>query len=166
MAGQDIYVNGHCYDFTVINAVAAGALGPLPLISGGITAVNYETSLDPGELRGRGPKVRGTTRGEFSVTASISMYCEDFEPFKASLMLLPTPLRGGFMEKRWILNVSYGDPGQLIINDTLRGVRITRVGKSYQRGNEPLMVDLDLHVMDIDYNGVPSVLGSGVPFSP
>lgn len=153
-------INGHCFDFSSIKLTS---LVPTTPLLERFTAISYETSNEPGELRGRGSKVLGTTRGELSSNASMTIYTEDFELLKAGLMTLPTPLGGGFMEKRFLLTVAYAELGAPVITDTLRGVRIIRVGKNYQRGNEPLMVDLGLHVMEILYGGVPAVIdGSGV----
>lgn len=159
-------VNGHAYDFTSIKLMPM--LPGAPLLER-FVALNYEQSLEVGELRGRGSKVLGTTRGEYSANASMTIYAEDFSILQTALMTLPTALPGpyglpGFMERRFMINVTYAEaPPSLPITDVLRGCRITRVGKAYSRGNEPLMVDIDLHVMEILLNNVPAVIdGTGV----
>lgn len=153
-------INGNMYDFTSIKLLPSVLAAP---ILERFTAISYELALEPGEVRGRGSKVYGTTRGQFSASGSMTVYAEDFEILKGGLMAQATPKAAGFMEKRFLLNVGYAElPPAAPILDILRGCRITRVSKPYQQGNEPLKVDLDLHIMDVWLNGVPAVIdGSG-----
>lgn len=162
MGIQNTLVNGHAYDFSSIKCVST--IGTAPLIER-FTKIDYEHSVDVGELRGRGSKVLATTRGEYSATGSMTVYLEDWQLMKLGLAALPLP-PGGWMEKRFQLIVSYAEIGSSVVTDVLRGCRVIKAGKSYSRGNEPLMVDLDLHIMEILEDALPAVIDGSILLSP
>lgn len=156
-------VNGHAYDFSSIK-LTSSIIGAPPLIER-FTSINYEHSVDVGELRGRGSKVLATTRGEYSANGSMTLYLEDWQLLRTGLIGVPVP-PGGFMEKRFQIICAYAEIGSSIITDTLRGCRVIKVGKGYSRGNEPLMVDIDLHVMEVLEDAMPAIIDGSLLFSP
>jgi len=154
-------INGNAYDFSSIKLTSTVPGAP-PLLER-FTALNYTHQMSVGELRGRGSKVLGTTRGEYSANADMTVYLTDWELLKIGLMSLSPAGGGGFMMARFMLNVAFAEIGELPIINTLRGCRVISVGKSFSRGNEPLMVNVGMHVMEILEGGVPAVIdGSGV----
>lgn len=156
-------INGHAFDFSSIK-LTSSIVGAPPLIER-FVSIDYEHSLTPGELRGRGSKVLGTTRGEYSANGSISIYLEDWQLLKSGLLAMPLP-PGGYMEKRFQLIVAYGEIGSLPVADVLRGCRVVKTTHSRKRGNEALMVDIDLHIMEVIENASPAVLDGSTLLSP
>jgi hypothetical protein len=154
-------VNGHCYDYSSLKATSDVAT--LPIIER-ITEINYEHSLEVGELRGRGAGIYGTTRGQYSTQGSMTIYKEDWDLFRSGLIALPTPPGGGFMEKRFNFQIIYGEFGSNTVVDVLSTVRVVGVQHSRARGTDALMVALTLHIQQIFENGDPAFIdGSGLP---
>ena len=156
-------VNGHAYDFSSIKLTSLVPGAP-PLLER-FVSISYEHSLTPGKLRGRGSKVLARTRGEYDASGAITIYLEDWQLLRGGLMTIPLP-PGGFMEKSFLINVFYAEVGCLPVEDVLRGCRVTNVSKAYQRGTDPLMVDLTLDILEVIEGGSPAVVdGSNVPTS-
>ncbi len=156
-------INGHAYDFSSIKLTTAVPGAP-PLIER-FTALNYEHSVSVGELRGRGSKVLATTRGEYNANASMTLYLEDWQLMRSGLFAMPFPPGGGFMEKRFQIVAAYAEFGSSIVTDVLRGGRVIKVGKGYSRGTDPLMVDIDLHVMEVLEDAQPAVIDGSTVLS-
>lgn len=147
-------INGHRYGFSSIEIDYAG------LKIAGFKSINYSSSLDPGELRGNSAVVLGRTRGNFSSDASCEMYRLEFDNLKEKLAAigLATPGQMGFMEVSFPIIVSYCELSAANATvDTLVGVRIKKVDSSNAQGTDASTIKLDLHVMNILYNGVPAV---------
>jgi hypothetical protein len=112
-----------------------------------VTECTYEHNLEPGEVRGTGPQVAGTTLGEYSASGSITFNQEGWDELRAKL-------GDGYMAKRFQLTVSYADEGQAVTTDELVGCRITGVSKNPSQGTDGLTVECALHIMYIIENGV------------
>lgn len=149
-------INGNMYDFSSLK-VTTNVLGAPPLIER-FTSLTYEHSMSVGKFRGRGSKVLGTTRGEYDASGSIVMYIEDWLQFQAGLTAQSAAGGGGWMMTRFMINVAYAEVGSAIVNDVLRGCRITKTSKSLARGTDPIMVTLDLDIMEIIENAQPAVV--------
>ena len=154
-------VNGHCYDYSSIRFMSDNLA--LPVIER-IVEISYEHSMEVGELRGRGAGIYGTTRGQYNTQGSVSLYKEDWDLFRPGLIALPTPPGGGFMEKRFNVQVVYGEFGSNTVVDVLRTVRVVGAAHSRSRSTDALMVNLTFHIMQIFENGDPAFIdGSGLP---
>jgi hypothetical protein len=148
-------INNHCYDFSSIKFMTSIPGAPQVLR---VSSISYSHNLEVGELRGIGAGIYGTTRGDYNTEGSLSVYIEDWETMRKALML--TEGVGGFMERRFDIQVIYGELGGTTILDFLRGVRVTGSNKAPQRGNEPIMAELSLHIMQIFENGDPAFIDS------
>lgn len=153
MAELATMINGNAFDYSSIKITLAD---PAPIEFERITSISYEHSLDPDELRGQGPKPLADTTGTYTTRASMSMYLGDWHTFRKMLMALVTQ-RGGWMQKRFQVVVSYAESGEQSVTDTLRGCRVIRASKAYRRGNDALMVDVDLYVAEILEDGDEAV---------
>lgn len=146
-------VNGNVYSFQS----AKLELGDPPQVFERVSAIAYDHSLDPEELRGAGAKPLDDTTGVYKTRASLSLYLADWRVLRRMLSEMPGP--GGFMQKRFTITVSYADTGEPeIMTDTLRGVRVRHVSRAYRTGGAgALMVDLELYVREILEDGLAAV---------
>lgn len=146
-------INGHVFDFSSIEALVG------PRLITRFSAINYEHGVEQGILRGASPHVLGSTRGQYDANGSFTIYLEEYDLLTTALMGVPTPPVGGYMEKRFPVVVTYAEPstGRLIV-DTLTGVRILRERRGYSSGADPLMIDVDIHIMRVTANGKHALL--------
>lgn len=145
----DQLINGHRYDFSSIEA----SVGPRILTR--FSSINYEHGVDEGVLRGTSPMPLGGTRGQYTASGSMTIYLEEWELLTSALLAMPSP--GGFMEKRFLITVTYAEASGPPIVDTLEGVRITRARRGHSVGGDPLSVDCDLSIMRIIENAKVAV---------
>jgi hypothetical protein len=146
-------LNGKRYSFTSIEFL----FGTIPLI--GIKALNYESSLEPGKVRGTNANKIGRTEGEADHTADAEIYLLEWNVFLAAVG--PTGLlAGGFGAVSFPIVVNYAeDVSQPVVTDIIEGCRITKVGISNQSGADPATVKLTLDPMDIKWGGLFSIAG-------
>jgi len=116
----------------------------------GIKEITYSDTTEPGEVRGTAPNLIGRTRGEYKVEGSFTMY-------KPQAQELIAKFGDGWMEKVFVINVSYADDGQDTITDVLTGCRIKKFEDSPKAGNEAAEVKFDLHLMYIKRNDLAPV---------
>jgi hypothetical protein len=178
-------VNGHVFDFSSIELVAASQRYQ------GFNAVEYEQSLEAGKVHGGSTAQKiGRTRGLYDPTAKLTLYLAQWAQLRAILAsgLVPANAPGavlgalpgasaitgaiapfiggaaalvpggkrGFMEVSFELVVSFAEAGQLH-TDQITGCRIMKVSKAFKVGSEPLQVTLDLDVIAILENGLPPI---------
>jgi hypothetical protein len=152
-------INGHVFDFSTIEALCG------PRLVSRFSAINYEHGVEQGLLRGNSPHVLGSTRGTYDANGSFTIYLEEYDILTTALMAVPTPLIGGYMDKRFPIVVTYAEPstGRLLV-DTLTGCRIIRERRGYSAGADALMVDVDIHIFKVTCNNKPALLdNSGRP---
>jgi len=152
-------VPGHAISFTSYEAVVAGMRIALQ-------SVNYEHGLEIGELRGSGPYVLRTTRGDYSANGSFSAYIEDMAALRKALQLLPPALATGYMEKSFAILCTYSEPvsGRTLV-DRIAGARIIRERDGHQRGTDPLVVEVDIFIQRVIKGGLHAVVDNlGKPF--
>lgn len=138
-------VNGLYYDHTSIEFSIDGVIQP------NVTDINYSASMDPGMFRGTSAKPVGRTRGTIEYEADFTIYTEDFEAIKAALDARPNS--GGFMLESFTITVNHREEGANIpITDVVIGARIVGVDKSSSEGSDPLVVKVNLSVMDVLFN--------------
>ena len=108
--------------------------------------IQYDDTLEPGEVRGTHAQMLGRTLGEYKTSGSLTIFAPEWERLKQSL-------GNGFMTKVFDIVVNYRPPGQSMTTDTLIGCRIKKVEKSSSSGTDPIAVKLELHIMRINWNG-------------
>lgn len=139
-------INGNRYDFSSVQITVAG------LKIFGVKSINYKGALDPGEVRGNHAQIIGSTRGKYTAEGSIEIYKLEFSEMVRVLGFLQL----GFMEVRFDVDVHYNEPGQDVITDKLRAVRIKSHEDSPAEGNDPSTTKCDLHIgLILPANGPP-----------
>lgn len=139
-------INGNVYDFSSITITVDN----IPYQ--GITEIAYSDSLEPGELRGTGPYMRGRTRGEYKAEASFSIGKKDFEPLKSALRISPS---GGYGERAFLITVVYRETFDAdVITDLIEGCRVTKQENSHGGNSDALITKIDLNVFRVRWNGL------------
>jgi len=139
-------INGHRFSFASIEA----RFNELPSL--GFKAINYDDSLEPGEVYGSRPQVLGATRGKQKASGDFEMYRLEFELFKATLGSALPPL--GFGERFFDIVVTFFEFGQPVITDQLRGCRIKKVGSANTDGTDASVIKCELFVTRVLLGGV------------
>lgn len=139
------FINGNVYDFSSVEAKFNGVSYP-------ITKIDYESELDPGEVRGNQAQVMGHTRGELKTTQSMSMIRRHADAFMDAL-------GDGFMEVLFEVVVSFGDEGQPTRIDTIGQARVKKRKDSGSKGNEGLETEFEMVSGYILYNGKAPIRG-------
>jgi hypothetical protein len=146
-------IQGLYYDFTSVE-ITVGKMGVCP----NLTDINYSQKLDPGIFRGSGAKIIGRTRGTYDASGSFTIYKEDYETLKATLLV---ESRGkGYMLASFGIVVVYREADQAPIVDKLKGCRIVGEDNSLSSGNNTTVVKVDLSVMEVIANFMPAVTSS------
>lgn len=96
----------------------------------GITEINYSPSLEPGDVRGAGPRVIAFTLGQGAHEGDFTILLEEFD-------FLVATLGDNWMTKSFDIIVTYDgtDGGLSVIQDTLGAVRITKTEHSNSNGS-------------------------------
>ena len=137
-------INGRTWDFSCVEADVDGVTFK------DYEEISYSHDCEPGEARGTHQQALATTPGEYKAEGSITMLLDAWEVWVREL-------GNGYMLRAFPISVTYGDDGTELATDTLHGVRIKKVEKQLQKGNEPLKVKLDLYVAQVDDNGVKPI---------
>lgn len=139
-------INGHRYSFASIEAIFKA----LPII--GFKSINYDDSLEPGEVYGSRPQLLGATRGKQKASGDFEMYRLEFEFFKATLGVAGV----GYGEEYFDINVTFSEGAlQPVITDTLLGCRIKKAASGNTDGTDASMIKCDLFVTRVLLGKVP-----------
>lgn len=151
-------INGHRYSFASIEARFNG----IAII--GFKSLNYDDSLEPGEVYGSRPQLLGATRGKQKASGDFEMYRLEFELLKASLAAIPTGLglTPSFGEPYFKIVATYAEAGQPVVTDTLHGVRIKKAASGNTDGTDASLIKCDLFVTRVELGGV-SIVGTNFP---
>lgn len=146
----DQLIGGHALSWTSVEFIA----GPKHLSL--MTALSYQHGVEQGELRGTGPYVYSTTRGNYRASGSMTLYVEEAALLRAALIGLPGG--GGYLEKRFTAIVTLTEPlaGKTVV-DTIEGMRLTQERAGWSQGGDPLMLEYDFFARRILRGGVPAV---------
>ena len=111
----------------------------------GITEVNYSPTLEPGEVRGAGPRVIAHTLGQASYEGDFTILLEEFNALVAAL-------GDAWMTRTFDIIITYDESGSGLstIVDTLSGCRITKVEASNSSGS----TDASVRKCTIKYLGL------------
>lgn len=125
----------------------------------GFSDVEYESSLEPGEVRGGAPQVLGYTRGLYKAGGTISLYREEFQDLTTDLQSLAF----GFFEANFLATITYSELPPLSAIalaaftsvDTIVGLRFTSMKGNVKAGTaDPLVVTLPFVARMILINGI------------
>jgi hypothetical protein len=147
-------VNGHAFSFASVEVI----FGDLPIPQIAFKSINYDSALEPGEMRGTDPHVIGYTRGNHTVKADAEIYRLAWEVLKVTLGIGGV----GYGEVFIDVAVQYFEFGSPVITDVLRNFRITAAQYQNQQGTDPSTVKLTLKGMELSENGA----FIAVPLSP
>lgn|GEM_PF-3734371 len=143
-------INGHRFQPASCEITIAG----LRII--GIGELNYDDSLEPGELRGTTPYLIGTTAGIYKASGDMTMP-------ELEWAILMAKLGPGYGEVRHLIQVMMFEPGTQASKHELVGTRIKKVGNAIKTDSaDGLMVKLELHPMYILRNGLALAQPRGV----
>lgn len=113
----------------------------------GFTEINYSPTLEPGEVRGAGPRVIAHTLGQGSYEGDFTILLEEFKALTALL-----GQSGPFMTVPFDIIVTYDEEGSGLstIVDTIIGARITK----FEAGNSSGSTDASTRKCTIKYLGL------------
>ena len=141
-------INGHVYGHSSIECTVNGVIFPA------IQEITYSHQLEPGHIFAKGKKA-ARTRGRYAPEdATVKLYKADYDHLRASL----SP---DYMEKSFVIVVSYGEQGEPLITDTLKGCRIKMAETTSSQDNtDAVMTTVTLDVMEILENSASAVGGA------
>jgi hypothetical protein len=148
-------VNGFRHAWSSIEIRAAGN------IIKGVTEINYAPSLEPGIVYAAGAEPIGRTLGQSKYEGDMSILLEEFND-------LVTALGDNWMTVSFDVIVSHDASGSglSVIQDTLRGCRITEVENgSSATSTDATVRKCTLSIMRILMNGVAPGPDTTAPFS-
>jgi hypothetical protein len=137
----------------------------------GLQSIDYENSLEPGELRGTNPAVLATTTGKYSAKAKLKLPKSEgnylVQQISLAAAAAPDPFTGlvsGYGQWQWVGTLNYYDTGNPLQTDILYGARIMKDADASKIGPDPLYMDFDLHLMALNRNGFwmvnPAIMGA------
>jgi len=120
------------------------------------TEINYSAEVNPGQLYGNSSTMVGETKGQLSITGSITIYREEDEILKVVAGLGP----GGFLENRFLLKAKYHEPVTDTRIDRLIGCRFTGIEQGSSEGSDPVLLRLNMSILNMTINGLPPFGGA------
>ena len=161
---QQTAINGVRYSFTDLKITASTAPNfggvDVPVPKGIVQSINYEASQDAGIVQGNQIGIVGRTNGYGTGTGSMELLVSEADDFFLTITA------GGFfpiMSVFFDLTVSYSVNGIDVRVDTLRGIKITKIGSNNTKGSEATTKSCDLSIAEVILNGV-SAYGDPLTF--
>jgi hypothetical protein len=151
-------INGFVYGYSDINIDINGT------IFDEVTALDYTTTIEKGELRGTSPVPAGYTIGYATYKGSMTLSKDQATTFMQLL-------GDGFAAVPFTITVTFG-PTRDSLNvfktatDVLNGCAIASIDNTHSPGATALQVKFDLVVQDIQYEGGINNPGGIRPFNP
>lgn len=145
---QQTFINGNRYSFTSISVQLNG----VDVAKGAFRSLNYDAQQDPGMVQGNQVAPVGRTTGYGQGTGSFEILVYEFDQLASSLTangVVP------IMSVDFDIVVSYSVNNVDVRTDTLRGVRITKIGSANQQGSDATTKSCDLSIMRLWLNGIP-----------
>jgi hypothetical protein len=152
---QNTSINGIRYDFTTIrltgttapNFASIGFQFPV----GVLQSISYDAEQDAGIVQGNTITMVGRTNGYGTGSGSLELLVSEFDDWVALVTGAGSvPLMSVFFD----LSVSYNVNLIDVRTDSLRGIKITKVGAAQQKGNDAVTRTLDLSIARIYANGI------------
>lgn len=145
-------VNGNRYDYSALSIFIDGVM----LLGQEIVSIDYKHGLKPEKVYGSSPSALGRTRGRYDPDGSMEINKEAYPRLVASLSADPS---FGYMEKPFLIEVSYQDVNGPLITDTLIGCRIEEDSDSHKSGGENLTVRVTLNILKVLRDGAQPFVG-------
>jgi hypothetical protein len=134
-------INGNRFQFSNIELDAQGFRFK------GFTEINYQDSLEIGDVRGASQIALGETEGEYSAEGSATVFRREFDQLTARL-------GDGYGMIRFPITITYANPGEATTTDRLPAVRIAGVENGHSQGTDALTMQITLKILaPIERNG-------------
>lgn len=144
---QQTLINGNRYSFTSVSVQLAGQDIP----KGVFKSINYDAQQDPGVVQGNQITMVGRTAGLGTGTGSFEMLVSEWDDFNSALTSDgETPTMSVYFD----IIVSYSENGTDTRTDTLRGVKITKIGSSNQQGTDATTKSCDISIARMKLGGI------------
>lgn len=131
-------INGYEYDFSTVR-LSINAVNYAD-----IQDIKYSEKQERQPLYGSGPEIIGFTRGQYSADGSFTLTRKGFEKLIAQIPEM--------MDYEFVISVVYQNPGEMIINETITGVRITSIDRDNAVGNDATKVALNFVAKKVSHN--------------
>lgn len=127
----------------------------------GLQSVDYDDSLEPGELRGTSPIVLATTTGKYACSLKLKLPKPEtnflVQQINTVAAANPDPNTGlvmGYGQWQWSATLNYYDVGQPLQTDLWYGCRIKKISDSSKAGSaDPLYNEIELFLLALSRNG-------------
>lgn len=125
----------------------------------GITEMEYEQTLEPGEVRGLSAQILGYTRGIQKATGRVMMLREEFQDLSVDLQTIAT----GLLEANFLAMVHYSELPPMSIpgnpsatsTDSIIGLRFTGTRHRFAQGSgDPIVVEMPFVARLMLINGI------------
>ena len=148
-----IQINGNYYSFANVEVRVAGFLFL------GIKSVNYGFKVGSQYVRGTAKLPLGLTSGQAEPRA-------DFEMYLPSFNTMIQALGPGYMQRKFNLTVSYGNPldngGLVTITDSIQFAQITDNGADNSESIDASVRKVTLMPLRMLFNGIPPVIDTNI----
>lgn len=152
---QQTAINGDRFDFTTLSLEASTAprfgAQNYQFAKGVIASINYDATQDGANVQGNQVGVVGRTPGYGTSTGSMEVLVSESDDFHA---LITNNGQIPIMSVYFDLRVSYSVNGTDVRTDTLRGIRITKIGSANQKGSDASTKTYELNIAQIFLNGI------------
>jgi hypothetical protein len=152
---QQTAVNGVRYAFTdlTVESTTAPNFGAVDskIPKGVVQSINYDAQQDAGWVQGNQIVPVGRTNGYGTGTGSMELLVAEADDF---FFLLTGGGAFPIMSVFFDLRIAYSVNGTDVRIDTLRGIKITKIGSANQKGNDATIKSLDLTIAQISLNGI------------
>lgn len=145
-------INGVRYDYSSILIMPGG----LPMV--GIQEISYKNTRNPANVFGSLPQRLGTTTGQVTAEASITMLLLEYQNLITQLNALAASQFGagpfsGFMLACFDIPVQYQYGAGPLIQDVIKGCSIKEADRSFKQGPDALVVKIELNPAYVIENG-------------
>lgn len=138
-------INGFVYGYSDISIDIDGT------IFEEISDINYDVSIERGELRGTSPVPQGFTNGYATYKGNMTLS-------KDQASQLMKALGNGFAGVPFTVTITYGPTLDNLTTtktqtDVLNGCLLSSIGNAHSGGGNALMTKFDLTIQDIEFDG-------------
>src|SRR6266852_2850033 len=129
----------------------------------GVTEIQYEQELLPGEVCGLNPQILGFTRGLYKVSGTLTILREEFQDLTSNMVTVAQ----GLLEGNVVCSITYSEVPPAAIptgavagtsTDTIVGMRFTGTRHRAQGGSpDGLTVEMPFIARYLLTNGIPAL---------
>ena len=148
-------LNSTYYSWNEISLSMQGYSGGAPFRTADFTAVSFKETLEPGAVRGRGNAIRGTTEGEYTCEASITLTLGAHSRFMAELAKVAKANKIVVGSVMFSLSIQWKKlAGEPIIGVQIVGCRVKERGADLTPGTDATEVEMPLMPCRMRLNGI------------